>query len=70
MVSCVLVRRKQVKIGRIRIMERIMNEENEWDHNVKGDTVEGPVVSVSGEEMLQALNKMKTGKSFDLQKYH
>ena len=24
-------------------MERIMNEENDWDHNVEGDAVEGPV---------------------------
>ena len=24
-------------------MERIMNEENYWDHNVEGDAVEGPV---------------------------
>ena len=28
-------------------MERIMNEENDWDHNVKGDAVEAPVVCVS-----------------------
>ena len=28
-------------------MERIMNEENDWDHNVEGDAVEGPVVCVS-----------------------
>ena len=25
-------------------MERIMNEENDWDNNVEGDAVEGPVV--------------------------
>ena len=43
-------------------MERIMNEENDWDHNVEGDAVEGPVVCVS-REVLQALNEMKTGKS-------
>ena len=30
-------------------MERIMNEENDWDHNAEGDVVEGPVVCVSGE---------------------
>ena len=28
-------------------MERMMNEENYWDHNVEGDAVEGPVVCVS-----------------------
>ena len=38
-----------------------MNEENVWDRNMEGDAVEGPVVSVSREEVLQALNEMKTG---------
>ena len=37
-------------------MERIMNEENDWYHNVEGDAVEGPEVCVSREEVLQALN--------------
>ena len=44
-------------------MERIMNEENDWVHNVEGDAVEGPVVCVSREEVLQASNEMKTGKA-------
>ena len=44
-------------------MERIMNEENDCDYNVEGDAVEGPVLSVSRVEMLQALNEMKTGKA-------
>ena len=43
-------------------MERIMNEENDWDHNVEGDAVEGPVVCVCREELLQVLHKMKPGK--------
>ena len=32
--------------GKVRkdYMERIMNEENDWDHNVEGDAVEGSVV--------------------------
>ena len=37
-------------------MERIMKEENDLDHNVEGDAVEGPVVCVYREEVLQALN--------------
>ena len=41
-------------------MERITNEENYWGHNVEGDPVEGPVVYLSIEEVLQALNEMKT----------
>ena len=44
-------------------MERIMNEENDWDCNVEVDAVEGPVVCVSREEVVQALNEMKTGKT-------
>ena len=43
-------------------MERTMNEENYWDHNVEGDVVEGPIVWISREEVLQALNEMKTLK--------
>ena len=43
--------------------ERIMNEENDWDRNVDGDAVEGPVACVSREEVLQALNEIKTGNA-------
>ena len=42
-------------------MERIMNEENDLDCNVEGDAVIGPVVCVGREEVLQALNDIKTG---------
>ena len=44
-------------------MERIMNEENEWDQNVQADLVEGPVERVSREEVVKALGKMKVGKA-------
>ena len=44
-------------------MERIMSEENDWDHDVVGDAVEGPVVCVSRGEVLQALNEWKIGKA-------
>ena len=40
-------------------MERIMNEENEWDQNVQADLVEGPVERVSLEEVVKAMGKMK-----------
>ena len=33
-------------------VERIVNEENDWDCNVKIDAVEGPVVCVGREEVL------------------
>ena len=40
-------------------MERIMNEENDWHHNIERDGV----VSVGRVEVLQALNEIKTGNA-------
>ena len=45
-------------------MDRIMTDENDWDHNMEVDAVECPVVCVSREEVLQALDEMKTGNVF------
>ena len=50
-------------------MERIMNEENDWDSNAAGDAVEGPVFCVSRKEVLLALNEIKQEEFLDLQKY-
>ena len=36
---------------------RIMNDKNDCDCKMEGDAVEGPVVCVSREEVLQALNE-------------
>ena len=44
---------------------RINNEENSWDH-VEGDAV----VCVSREDVLQALNEMKSEKSLAILMYH
>ena len=44
-------------------MERTMNEENDWDHNVEGDAVESPEVCVSREEVQRELHEMKTRKA-------
>ena len=44
-------------------IEQIMNEENYWDRYVERDAVEGPVVCVSREDVLLALDEMKTGKA-------
>ena len=44
-------------------MEKIMNEENEWDQRVEADVVEGPVERVSREEVVKAMGEMKTGKA-------
>ena len=42
MESCISVRRRSGKVYKD-YMEGIMNEEYDWDHNVEGDAVEGPV---------------------------
>ena len=44
-------------------MEKIMNDENDWDRNVEGDAVECPVVCVSREDVLHALNEIRSGRS-------
>ena len=44
-------------------MERIMNEENEWDQNVKAELVEGPVERISREEVVKAIKEMKVEKA-------
>ncbi|XP_074636845.1 uncharacterized protein LOC141894988 [Acropora palmata] len=44
-------------------MERIMNEEYEWDRNVQADLVDRPVERISREEVVKALGKMKAGKA-------
>ena len=44
-------------------MERIMNEEYEWDQNVQADLVDRPVERISREEVVKALGKMKAGKA-------
>ena len=47
-----------------------MNKENDWDHNVKGDAVEGPAVCLGREEVLWLLNEIRTGKPLDRLNYH
>ena len=44
-------------------MEKIMNEENEWDHIVETDVVEGPVEKVARNEIVETMQKMKSGKA-------
>ena len=44
-------------------MERIMNEENEWDQNVEAHLVEGPVERARREKVVKAMGEMKAGKA-------
>ena len=43
-------------------MDRIMNKENDYNHN-EGDAVEGPVVRERVEEVVQVINKYENRKS-------
>ena len=45
------------------IMKKIMNEENEWDQMVESDVVEGPVEKVARSEIVEAMQKMKSGRA-------
>ena len=51
-------------------MEWIINRDSNWDHNVAGSAVEGPVDCVGRDEVVQALNEMNAGKGLDVQMYH
>ena len=44
-------------------MEKIMNEENKWGHMVETDVIEGPVEKVACNEIVEAMQKMKSGKA-------
>ena len=44
-------------------MEKIMNEENKWDRMVETDLVEGPVEKVAHNEIVEAIQNMKSGKA-------
>ena len=44
-------------------MEKIMNEENKWDRMVETGLVEGPVEKVVRNEIVEAIQSMKSGKA-------
>ena len=44
-------------------MKKIMNEENEWNRMVETDAVEGPVEKVACNEIVEAMQMMKLGKT-------
>ena len=46
--------------------EKIMNEKNEWDHMIKINVVKGPVEKVASNEIVKAMQKMKSGKATGL----
>ena len=41
-------------------MKGFMHENNDWDHDVEGNAVDNALDYVGGDEVVQALNEMKT----------
>ena len=44
-------------------MEKLMNEENEWDHRISAGGKEGPADCIRIDEVSAALKKMKKHKA-------
>jgi len=44
-------------------MEKLMNEENEWDHRISAGVKEGPADCIRIDEFAAALKKMKRHKA-------
>ena len=44
-------------------MEKIINEENEWNHMVETDVVEVLVEKVARNDIVETMDKMKSGKA-------
>ena len=44
-------------------MEKIRNEENEWDYMVETDVAEGPVEKMLGNVIVEVMQRMKSGKA-------
>ena len=55
------------EIGKKRVwkeyMEKLLNEENEWDGEVGAEKKEGPECEISKEEVEKVMRRMKTGKA-------
>ena len=49
-------------------VEKLINKENESDHLIEADAVEGPIENVTLQEFAQEIRKIKSGKAVDLRK--
>ena len=47
-------------------MEKLMNEENKWDHGISAEVKEGPADCIKIGEVAAALKKMKRHKAAGL----
>jgi len=59
----VTVNKKQIKDSWKEYVEKLMNEENEWDHGISAEVKEGPADCIRIGEVAAALKKMKRHKA-------
>jgi len=59
----VIVDGKGIKDSWNEYMEKLMNEENEWDHKISAEVKEGPADCIRMAEMRAVLKKMKRRKA-------
>ena len=58
-----IVDEKGIKNSWKEYREKLMNEENEWDHGISAEVKEGPADCISISEVAAALKKMKRHKA-------
>ena len=61
----VIVDDKGIKDSWKEYMEKLMNEENEWDHKLSAEVKEGPADCIRMDEVKAALKEMKRHKAPD-----
>ena len=54
---------KKIKGSWKEYMEKLMNEENEWDHKISAEVKEGPADCIRMDEVRAALKEMKRHKA-------
>ena len=58
-----IVDEKGIKDSWKEYMEKLMNEENEWDHRIEATVNEGPADCIRMDEVAAALKKIKRHKA-------
>ena len=59
----VLVEEQQIKNRWRKYMQKLLNEENEWNREVVSEAVQGPRELITKTEVEQAIKEMKSGKA-------
>jgi len=64
-ITCVITAldEKGIKDSWMEHMEKLVNEENEWDHRISAGVKEGPADCIRIDEVVGALKKMKRHKA-------